>query len=253
MALLKWSMAIFFFVLSIFFHFKFRDELSHQNDYTPEALVPAPHAIKFISLGFDQLFADCYWLSFVGYVGDSANRSKDRYVLADRYLDLVTGLDPYMVNAYWFAAFVIGSEMKQPQRAAELIERGVRANQDNWYLPFIAGVNQYLYAHNEKAAAKYYRMASKYPEAPDWLSRQSSILEAGIPSTIKEINTWTTVFASATDERVKEIARQRLIELWGKIIAAHPPQNIQNKAIAALKDLDVDVDFYLKHFKSQKR
>lgn len=252
MALLKLSMAVFFFVLSIFFHIKVRDLSIKQHDLPPETLVPAPHAIKFISLGFDQLFADCYWLSFVGYVGDSANRNKDRYVLADRYLDLVTGLDPYMVNAYWFASFIIGSEMKQPQRAAELIDRGIRANQDNWYLPFIAGVNQYLYAHNEKLAAKYYRMASKYPGAPDWLSRQSAILEAEIPSTIKEINTWSNIFSSANDDRVRERARQKLIELWGNVIAAHPPQSIQNKAIAALKDLDVDVDFYLKRFKSGK-
>ncbi|MDX2105942.1 MAG: hypothetical protein SFY67_06020 [Candidatus Melainabacteria bacterium] len=220
---------------------------------SPESLVPAPHAIQLISMGYDQLFADCYWLSFIGYVGDSANRTKDRYALADRYLDLVTGLDPYMVNSYWFAAFIIGSEMKQPHRAAELIERGIRANQDNWYLPFIAGVNQYLYAHDEKAAAKYYRMASKYPGAPAWLARQSDILEAEIPSTIKEINTWTTIYESATDERVAERARQKLIELWGNVIAAHPPQGIQNKAISALKDLGVDVHFYLQRFKAPSR
>ncbi|MCW5821238.1 MAG: hypothetical protein KIT34_00455 [Cyanobacteria bacterium TGS_CYA1] len=214
--------------------------------------IPSPHGIKLISLGFDQLLADCYWLLFVSYVGDTPARENDKFAYADEYLDLITGLDPYLVKAYWFAAFTVGYEQRRPNKAAELIERGIRANQDNWYLPFIAGINQYLYAGNEVTAAKYYRQAAKYPEAPKWLSRQASILESKIPSKVKEINVWSNIYYSETEPRVREMAKQKLIGLWGQIIASHPPRNISNKAIAALKDLGVDIDFYINHMRKQK-
>lgn len=219
------------------------------KDVQTKPLIPESHAIKIMSLGFDQIIADCYWLVFIGYVGDVSERAKDKYALADKYLDLITGLDPYFTNAYSFVAFTVGAEQKRPQRASELIERGILYNQENWYLPFIAGINQYLYASDEITAAKYFRMAAKYPNSPSWLSSQAKILELKIPSRIKEINVWSNVYASDDDVRIKEIARLKLIELWGQVIATHPPPHIRAKAVAALKDLGVDVDFYLKQFK----
>lgn len=204
-------------------------------------------------MGFDQLVADCYWLSFINYVGDVDNRKEDNYMLADQYLDLITGLDPNLVNAYWFAAFIVGYEQKNPGRAAELIDRGIRNNQDNWYLPFIAGINQYLYAGNETIAARYYRQAAKYPDAPLWLERQAAILEAGIPSTIKEIDIWSSIYSCNADSRVQEKARQKLIELWEGIISANPPKKIRDKAVSALMQLGVDVEFYLNQIKSKRR
>jgi len=215
------------------------------------SFIPTAQAARMMTLGFDQLVADCYWLKFIGYIGDTAARGKDRYSLADEYLSLIVSLDPYLINAYWFAAFTIGSEQKSPGRAAEIIDFGIRANQDNWYLPFIAGINQYLYAGNEVAAAKYYRMASKYPDAPKWLLRQSQILEAKIPSRIKEINIWSNIYSTNSDLRVRDMSRQKLIELWGQVIASHPPKEISDKAVSALNELGVNVDFYLKHMNAE--
>lgn len=227
--------------------------LSSQQEEKLQVLIPEPYAMKLMSLGFDQLIADCYWLAFVSYVGDVKERAKDKYVQADRYLDLITGLDPFFLNAYWFAAFTVGAEQRRPKRAAEIIERGIHYNQNNWYLPFMAGINQYLYANNEIGAAKYFRMASKYPDSPSWLLRQSEILEARIPSRIKEINIWSNVYSSDADSRVREMARQKLIDLWGQVVATHPPPNIREKAVASLRDLGVDIDFYLEHIRSQNK
>ncbi len=224
--------------------------LLSQDSAVNHTFIPSPYGIRLIALGFDQLIADCYWLRFISYVGDTSEREKDKYALSDEYLELITGLDPYLVKAYWFAAFIVGNEQRRPKKAAELIERGIRANQDNWYLPFIAGINQYLYAGNEIAAAKYYRQAAKYPDAPEWLYRQADILEARIPSRIKEINVWSNIYSTDTDTRVREMAHQKLIELWGRVIATHPPPKIRARAVDALKDLGVDVEFYLNQIKN---
>ncbi|HEY9772424.1 MAG TPA: hypothetical protein V6C81_01300 [Planktothrix sp.] len=205
--------------------------------------LPNAEAVELCALGYDQLLADWYWLSFVQYVGDVPARAKDQYAEAPKYLDLIVGLDPRFTKAYYFAAFIIGSEMHEPQRAAEFIERGLRANQDDWYLPFVAGINQYLYAHNEIAAAKYYRMAAKYPGAPPWLARQADILDAHIPAFIKEINTWNNIYETSEQSIVKERARSKLIMLWMRVFQSpNAPAQIKERAKQRLEQMGVTLE-----------
>lgn len=200
-----------------------------------------PGAIRVFCLGHEQLAADLFWLKFVQYIGDSEARRTDRYDLAYDYLDIVTSLDPRFTQPYWFAAFTVGAEMKRPDLAQKLIERGIQANQNNWYLPFIAGINQYLFAHNETAAANYYRLASKFPDAPKWLGRQAEILQAKIPSLVKEVNTWDTIYRTSTDPLVKERAKERLAATWMRVFKVSPSEEIRKKARTALAELGVEV------------
>lgn len=213
-----------------------RMEPSVQADF-----VPSPEAVKFVSLGYDQLLADFYWLEFVGYVGDTQDRQKDRYALADCYLDLITQLDPRFTQAYWFTAFTVGGEQSRPKRAAEIIEHGIAADPNNWYLPFIAGVNQYLFAKNQEAAAKYYRMSARFPGAPNWLERQAETLESGAPRFFKEANSWINIYNSAEEPRVKERARDRCIYLWVNIYKSAPTKKIRARADEVLKGLGVNM------------
>lgn len=230
------------FILCLFVHWCHQKASALQASAGNSASsIPSVQAVKLVSLGYEQLIADIYWLAFVQYVGDLVTRAKDNGPLSYQYLDLITGLDPHFMQAYWYAAFVIGGEQRNPKLAAELLERGLQANTDTWYMPFIAGINQYLYAKNELAAAKYYRMAAKYEGAPNWLERQAKILEAKIPSTIKEINIWTNVYESAEEPRVKEHARDRLVNLWVTTFKNSPTEAIRRRAREALLELGIDV------------
>lgn len=221
---------------------------SHREKYNAKLAVlegseflPSLQAVRICSVGYDKLAADCFWLRFIGYVGDSDGRVKDGYARADEYLNLITQLDPSLVTAYWFAAFVVGADEKKPETADAIIRRGIRANPNNWYLPYIAGVNQYLYAKNLPKAAKYYRMAARFPEAPKWLERQALILEANIPTIIKDINTWERIYESEQDVLVKARAKEKLIHLWMIVHITSPTEVIRNRARAALVDLGVEV------------
>lgn len=195
-----------------------------------------------MTLGFDQLIADCYWLAFVNYVGDYSARKTDSHRRADDYLDLITTLDPHFVQPYWFAAFVVGNDQGDPVRAREIIDRGITANPDNWFLPYIGGINMYLFGHDETAAARYYRHASRYPDAPKWLARQADILEAKIPSQIKELNTWSNVYSTSEDGMVRDMAKAKLTEGWMQVFKRAPTDPIRQRARAALKELGIDVE-----------
>lgn len=212
--------------------------LAKHGPKQPKLVVPPAEAIRLCALGYDQLLADWYWLTFVQYVGDTDGRARDGFADADRYLDIIVGLDPHFIKAYWFAAFIVGSEQHNPKRAQHFIDRGIDANVDNWYLPFIAGINQYLNAHDEVAAAKYYRMAAKYPDAPKWVGRQADALEARIPSLFKQINTWANVFNLTEDVMIKEKARLILIDLNRKVLNSPAAAPAKSKARAMLAQLE---------------
>jgi hypothetical protein len=205
------------------------------------AIFPDPWVLKHLSLGYDQLLADLWWLAFIQYYGDNNARKQDHYKLAYNYLDIITRLDPKFTQPYWFSAFAIGSDFGRPDLAQDLIDRGVRANQNDWYLPFIAGVNQFLFAHNEVAAARYYRMAAKFPNAPPWLGSQAKVLEAHGPTLLKEINTWANIYLSTKDTLVKEQAASKLRELWLFVYHNVPSPGAKKRAVEQLRALGVEV------------
>lgn len=228
---------------TVFFHAEFvKASFFIDQAAASSSLVPTAQAVGLVSMGFDQVLADYYWLQFVGYVGDTKMRKLDKYSKADRYIDLITGLDPQFVQAYWFATFTVGGDQKQPKRAAELIDRGIKANPDNWYLPFIAGVNQILYAKDDIAAAKYYRMAAKFPNAPRWLERQAQIIETHAPRLIKEGYSWLSIFQSASEERVREHAKEESIRIWVRAFKSAPNKLYKDEARTVLNGLGIDID-----------
>lgn len=223
--------------LTVWLHAGVASSLKRLHSGGEVAFIPSAKAVRLVGLGYDRLLSDFYWLAFVNYVGDDAARAVDRYRLADKYLDLVTGLDPHFIQPYWFCAFTVGADQRRPLRANEIIQRGISANQNNWYLPYIAGVNLYLFAHDEVGASRFYRSASKFPGAPKWLARQSEILAARIPSSVKEINTWDAIYRTEDAPLIRARAKERLIQLWSKVLLESSSVEIREKAKASLREL----------------
>jgi len=210
-------------------------DTSLKSQQSGREVLPKPEALHLLSLGYDQILADMYWLSFIQYFGDGPARQIDHYSKCYDYLNLVSALDSHFIQAYWFALFAVGAEQRRPDLADRIISRGLSANQDNWYLPYIAGVNQFINSKDEKAAAKYYKMAAKFPGSPPWLTRQAQILDTNLPRLFKEIRTWNTVYESNPDGLVRAAARSKLIDLW-RYVYRHTPEAHSKQEV--IKQLD---------------
>jgi hypothetical protein len=206
-------------------------------------ILPKYDVLKYLCGGNEQLVADCWWLSFIQYYGDVKSRKEDHYKFAFDYLNLITQLDPKFSQPYWFAAFAVGADAKRPDLAKTLIDRGIRANPDSWYVPFIGGINEYLFAGNDKEAAHYYRIAAKHTDAPMWIGRQAKILDMQIPSFIKEIRTWESIYQNANDDIIKAQARQKLLDMYVFVYKMAPSQAAKKEAkFEAAKVLNVNLD-----------
>lgn len=183
----------------------------------PWQVLPSPEMAHMAAMGYDRFLADIYWLGMIQYIGE-ISPDKDRYRQAYEYIDLITSLDPKFENAYWFGCWAVGYWQGDPVLADKLIQRGIQNFPHSWYMKFIAGVNQYIFAHNAKAAAQYYEAAAREPGAPPFVARQAAILASPIPELEKRWRSLYDMYKHAKDPNVKLSAfvecRKTLVQIY---------------------------------------
>lgn len=189
-------------------------------------------SIKKMSLGFDGLLADIYWIRTVQYFGRklidsrapgepmSVGSTKDiRMDLLAPLLDIIVTLDPQHLSAYRFGAIFL------PERdfpaAINLLERGIAANPKQWRLYQDLG---YIYWHAgnqatgaEKAgyyakAAEWYGRGSKVEGARDWMADMAGVMriQGGERDTARRIY---TEYLTSEEPHIRDQAAARLKQL----------------------------------------
>lgn len=151
-------------------------------------------SIKKMSLGFDALAADIYWIRTVQYFGRklvdsgkplSAAATKDlRMDLLAPLLDIVVTLDPHHLPAYRFGAMFL------PERdlaaAIALLEKGVAANPSEWrlyqdlaYIYWQAGngSTDAEQAGYYERAAEWYEKGARVEGAPWWMNDLAGLMK----------------------------------------------------------------------------
>lgn len=186
------------------------------------AWVPQASVVKQCDFGMDRFMADFYWLSFVQYMGDQPERDKRGYGKASDFVWLICKLDPQFPKVYWFGCWSVGYWQKRPDIADEILRYGMSHNPNDWDLPFLAGINQYLFAKQPAKAAKYYEIASKKPGAPAFIARQARTLASTMPEYVKRIHTLIDLFVSTDDINMKRNLASELITYQERIIQIAP-------------------------------
>jgi tetratricopeptide (TPR) repeat protein len=185
-----------------------------------ESLYLTSNAAKRISLGFNGLAADWYWMRALQYVGKKILGASEEVVIDDLrklnlkllapLLDTTTTLDPQFLEPYQYAAVVLPAI--DVQEAIRITNKGIAANPNAWRLYQHLG---YIYwrLRDYKSASETYAKAAKIPGAPYWLEAMSAHMasEGGSRAVAREI--YGRMYEEAVDAKVKEMARWRLQQL----------------------------------------
>ncbi len=186
-----------------------------------------PETARRLALGFGGLAADWYWLNALQYVGrkiqEQSSTSRldvDQAVELDRIkavnprvlvglFDMITTLDPRFTAVYEFAAVVLPAV--DPSAAVALLEKGIQANPDQWYLH-----QQLAYIFWQRgdnlAAADAFRRGARMTTAR-WMEYMAERLERqGDDPNVARVM-YTRMYEQAQDEQVKQWALKRLMEL----------------------------------------
>ena len=184
-----------------------------------ESLYVNGKTARRISLGFNGLAADWYWMRSLQYVGRKIINDNDvplddlgllNLKLLAPLLDTATTLDPEFQDPYEYAAIVLPAI--NVDEAIRITKKGIDANPNAWRLYHHLG---YIYwqQHDYQAASDIYGRGAQIEGAPPWMEAMKAKMAAdgGSRSTAREI--YTRMYEQSADEKVRDMARKRLLQL----------------------------------------
>ncbi len=176
--------------------------------------LPSSDIVKAVSIGYDNFLADLLWLQFIQYNGSSFTNNA---VLPETFslVDTITSLDPYFVDAYTYGAYAL-TDNKEFDKAIIILDKGMKNNPKDWYLPYQMGFLYYINKKNKVMAAKYLNQAGDVEGAPITPKRLAAlmILKTSADIDIK-IGLWQSVYEKSKQEKDKvneEKAFRKLVE-----------------------------------------
>lgn len=167
--------------------------------------------VRQAALGYETAAADLAWLRGIQYYGEH-RLSDQRYDMIGHVMEIVSELDPRFIQPYVFGGFTLAQELKQPERGLALLERGMRENPDNWRLAFEVGFLHYVCRHDYPSAARFFTLASRMKDAPDYVARFAAWSNQRAGNTATAILLWKRVEATG-NKYMQEVARRELARL----------------------------------------
>ncbi len=189
------------------------DQVRSQATLEEVLYVSSPKLLKRLSLGYNGLLANIYWTRVVQYYGGLHHTGGGRYELLWPLLNITTELDPRLVPAYEFGGTFLAAEPPNgagsPDKAIELVERGIKNNPDDWHLYYDLAYIYYDLKDYPKAANAFER-GSKVPNAHPFLQ----VLAAQMAQHGGETHTaqmlWSAVYQTTRDKYIRENAEWHL-------------------------------------------
>ncbi|HJQ30997.1 MAG TPA: hypothetical protein VJ866_02390 [Pyrinomonadaceae bacterium] len=187
---------------------------------TYEETYVSPETARRMSLAFNGLAADWYWLRSLQYVGRKIDAYNGSFTLDDMsplgirnlgaMLEQATTLDPQFTAAYEFGAVVLPSIDRDA--AVRLVTKGIRDNPGDWRLYQHLGYIHWQ-AGRYAEAGEAYAAGARLPGAPDWMGAMAAqmTLRGGSPEVARE--TYLRMYEEASDGQVRALAAQRLAQL----------------------------------------
>jgi tetratricopeptide (TPR) repeat protein len=173
--------------------------------------------LKRMSLGFDGLLADLYWLRTIQYFGGKVQKlsgsvnindvSGWHLDLLEPLLNITTELDPHYLAAYRFGALFLPD--LNPEGAIRFLQRAIRDNPGEWRLYQDLA---YIYWRQGRfrEASETYAQGSRVPGAPAWLQTMSAtmLVKGGDRETARDI--FERLYENSDDTYTRQLSLARL-------------------------------------------
>ncbi len=182
---------------------------------SPEVLwIPSGKVLKKLSLGHEGLMADIYWTRTVQYYGGRIRDRKTDFSLLAPLLDITVTLDPSLLVAYKFGAVFLAEPAPrgpgQPEKAIDLIRRGIQAVPEEWRFWHDLGFIYYWHLRDYREAANAYLEGSRQPQAAPWMKVMAAVIaeKGGNRETSRFL--WREIYKSTEDKLIRQNARGHL-------------------------------------------
>jgi tetratricopeptide (TPR) repeat protein len=176
---------------------------------------PRVEVMQLVSADQKQLVGAALVMKVLMYYGGLVENNQAKlavppdYPAMSRIIHAAVKLDPYNMDAYYFAQSILVWDVRQLKIANDLLEYGMKYRTWDWYLPFFAGFNYAYFLKDYQHAAKYYMQAGKLTGQPLFVTLAGRYLhEAG--ETGLAISYLSTMAKGARNAAIKETYTVRL-------------------------------------------
>jgi hypothetical protein len=185
---------------------------------TPMFWVQDGRLAQHLALGYDNLFADIYWIRAVVYYGGTRRTESGTKDYSGLYplLNLVTSLDGHFRIAYRFGAIFLTEGYPagpgRPDLAVQLLQRGIERDFDRWEYYHDIGFVYYWSLHDYRKAAEWFLRGSERPGAAEWLKplAATTLISGGSRDSSRQL--WRQMAQSDMDY-LRSQAAHRLMQL----------------------------------------
>ncbi len=191
------------------------DQVSGKSGAGGEALYfHTGRTLRALSMGNAGLLADIYWTRAVQYYGRRRIAHARRFELLWPLLEITTELDPHLLVAYRFGAIFLAEKPPEgagePERALQLVRRGIVANPGYWRFWQDLGFIYYWDLKDYKRAARAFEAGSRRPGAMVWMRAMAATISAqgGEFQTSRVL--WSQIYRQAETKTIRRSALAHL-------------------------------------------
>ena len=178
--------------------------------------VPEPGVLKIMSVDQYRFVAASLMMKVISYFGSLAEYAHNRIYIPPEYpemqkmLESAVQLDPYNMDAYYFAQAIMVWNARQVSATNDLLVYGMKYRYWDFYLPYFAGFNYAYFLKDYTNAAKYYKRVGELTGSDLTIKLAGRYMyESG--RTDQAIAYLTLMVKSATNDAVKKTLQTRLL------------------------------------------
>jgi tetratricopeptide (TPR) repeat protein len=179
-----------------------------------ELTLRSPGVMKKLSLEYAPLMGAIYWTRAVQYYGQKHHLGDQSLELLWPLLDISSTLDPNLIVAYRFGATFLSDAAPrgagEPEKAVELLERGIKANPEYWRFYQDLGNVYYFDEKNYLKASQAFEEGSRNPAALPWMKTMAAKIAAEGGSLETSYALWLDVYQTSTNKDMRKNAEDHL-------------------------------------------
>lgn len=130
--------------------------------------LPSTDVLRYASTDHKQLLGASLVMKVIMYFGGISEKQQAKVIVQPPDYKRMSGilhcavkLDPYNMDAYYFAQSFLTWEVNQYKIANDMLDYGMKYRDWDWMLPFFAGFNSAYFMKDYKKAAEYYKRAGE--------------------------------------------------------------------------------------------
>ncbi|MCK4236820.1 MAG: hypothetical protein KAX38_06850, partial [Candidatus Krumholzibacteria bacterium] len=115
--------------------------------------------------------------------------------------------------AYLFGALIMAEDLGCFREAIRFLEKGILNNPRDWWLPFEMGFLYYVNERDYDMAERYFRLASRLPEADEITRRFAAFAAAKAKHLETSIAMWEDLARTSDNSYIRELAGRYIEKL----------------------------------------